>query len=129
MFYDKTGLVPWQHDTPEVPRHQPCQRAQLDSEEPEQKGRDDPSAAARSVTGKATSHTVIDDDLEASSNPKVSPWVPTLSPAQTHRKLRAAISGRLKWLSQKLAHSHRQRKEDRLASESILGSNPSSLTY
>lgn len=34
MFYAKTGLVPWQHSTPELCRHQSCRHAQLGSAEP-----------------------------------------------------------------------------------------------
>lgn len=33
MFYAKTGLVSWQHNTPELPRHQSHQHAQLGSAE------------------------------------------------------------------------------------------------
>lgn len=38
VFYTKTGLVPWQQDTPELPRFRPRRRAQRGSAEPRQKG-------------------------------------------------------------------------------------------
>lgn len=111
------------------PGTSPANMLSLAKQSPGKKGRDDPSQHPSCHCKSHLKHTFIDDDLEAFANPKVSPWVPIPSPAQKHRKLKAAISGRLKWLSQKLAHSCRQRKEDGLASQRVLGSNLSSLTY
>lgn len=79
-----------------APGTSPANMLSLAQQSPGKKGRDDPSRHPSCHCKSHLKHTFIDDDLEASSNPKVSPWVQHSLPSSETQEAESSYFGQVK---------------------------------